>query len=896
MRRFTAYLIMLITVIGALIFNTQSVLENKVDAMEFGSGTQIVYSLTKRDATLFPEKNYPDLTAEDLTNIDIEGKVMERLDTAGVRNTNVQVVKGENNIGYQLRIAFSPLSDKELSNVKEVVSKTGTLSVCTINDECMYASASQFFDNDNLAEVTYNGTTPYPTLNIKDSTDFDSMKKKAEEASPSTGTDENGEATANDDAKTLYLWVNKSSDDTYAKAFGKDETVVQQAVKDKVIAKLSTDNYSTENKTLSITSDMSGNAFDISSARAFVNMLNADDYGFECTYLYENTLPASFGFAGINNVYLSVGIALLVICILLIAFYGLAGITGAVSMVGTVFLTFLFFSLMGFEFSVGAIVGMFVVIALSGFISVNYFEHVKQELKKDREIEKANREGYHKAFFGNLDASLVALFASLFSFLCAQGQFRIFFGVVVIGTIIAFLLTQYTDKWMIYWLTKDAKPGLPFFAFSKKDYKEPKTVSFCSEDKKSKKNKTPFFILAFTAILLAVTIPVTNAVGGNGYSIFNNGGNYQESYTLTIQFNTNIQAYNALSTKAYYLDYIKTIGKESNPTYTAYASGSTPENAAYSFAYDEDSAFLNSIEKKDEEGDVYFINCFSVTVDRNLNKLTLSNGSDTPVTLIQDAIVSGEFTVDDTFVAPGSDSHYEDDTLSMGCYAALPTNVAHDTNNFLLVVFLLGVFAMLYVFVRYGISLSLAGLASTTVLSGLAVGLLSATRVPYNAYTAFGILAAVLIASFLIVPLLAGNKQTLKERGIKKTATYAERAEIANQTATRNMVIITLPTLFTAILSLSLLAINTALLPTSLCLIVLAVLNLVLNYFFTVPTYHFFASHISFKKITGFFAAWHKKRHPDEKERKADKNGVVYVDEDSPHETVIVGLNEFIHR
>jgi hypothetical protein len=39
MRRFLAYVVMMITMLCAVVFNTQAVLENKIDAMEYGTGT-----------------------------------------------------------------------------------------------------------------------------------------------------------------------------------------------------------------------------------------------------------------------------------------------------------------------------------------------------------------------------------------------------------------------------------------------------------------------------------------------------------------------------------------------------------------------------------------------------------------------------------------------------------------------------------------------------------------------------------------------------------------------------------------------------------------------------------------------------------------------------------------
>jgi preprotein translocase subunit SecD len=898
MRRFIAYLVMLLTIVGAVVFNTQAVLANKVDSMEYGKGTQVVYSLDKRDPALYPAANYPDIAAsgtENLSDIDIQGAVMTRLDTAQIRNADVKVVTGtEANVGYQLRVSFSPLSALELSNVKEVLGKTGTLSVCTINDYCMYASADQFFNNDEIATVTYNGTTPYPTIHLKNTTDFDTMKKKAEEAATTTKgahrLDATGDTTANTDAKKLILWVDKNSDDTYAKAFGTNDTVIQQEVKGKVLATLSTDNYNSTDKQITLTSDSSGAAYTTSTARAFVNMLNAKDYGFEISYLYENSLAPTLTAAGFQVTYIALGVTLLIICILLIAFYGLSGISGAVSLVATLFLTFLVCSALGFEFSIGALTGLFVVMALSAFISVCYFEHVKQEMTKGRDAEKANREGYHKAFFPILDVSAIMLITALFGFLLAGGVYKIFFGFIIFGSIFSFFLTNYLNRWMVYWLTKDCgNSTLPFFGFFKP--KQP-DLAIVSTGKKHFSRKTMIGLGSLGCLLLAIALPVSFATT-RGF--FKTSDDYASSYTLTIVFRDDDVSYDPLSTKAVYLSYIEKIGQTSDPTFIAVSTDVASTTSTYDFAYDASSAFVNIVEKKDEKNNTYFMHYFSVTVDRDLNTVVLSNQTDTPLSLITNAMADGDITVSGTPIAPGKDSHYSKDSLALGAYKAVPANVSHNTNNLFLVIFLLGIFGAVYVFIRYGLNIALTQFVSTTLVAVFGIGLMSALQIPFNSFTALAALAAVMVAAMLIVPALRGNKERLKEEGIRKTATAEQRADIVNEAASKSAVMILVPLFVLLFLGGALSFVASSLIGFSTLTTVLCLITFFIVFFFAIPFYYFCATHISFHKLQ---EKWDNRKHfrfGKKKEEKAvaDKDGIVYTDPEGPHETIIRGMNDF---
>ena len=346
MRRFLAYVVMRLTVIGALIFNTQAVFSQdssiRSDTGEFSPSTTLVYSLNNRVAEDYDLEKYPDRKnngVKTLDEIDVEGEVRKRLDAAGVRNANVKIVHGdENGKGNQLRITISPLNTQELNNVKEIISVTGSFSVGTIADETVrYEANDEFFNTEkDLAAISYNGTTPYPTLHVKKA-DYDTLKTKAKEAYDNNNKTQDdsdnarkfyadGDSTTNDASSesetTVYLWSNKTKNDTYYKAFGKGTSDhVDEEVKAKIIAKIDLANYDEENEALPITSTMDGEGFTISSARAFVNRLNAEDYGFEISSLYvEPAVPAWFGSSALKKTYIVAIVAIAVLSILRIAF------------------------------------------------------------------------------------------------------------------------------------------------------------------------------------------------------------------------------------------------------------------------------------------------------------------------------------------------------------------------------------------------------------------------------------------------------------------------------------------------------------------------------------------------------------------------------------------------
>ncbi len=920
MRRFLAYVTMMLTMLCAILFNTQAVLENKVDAMEYGTGTQLVYSISKRDFTDYNADKYASYkeSIKNLDDIDIEAAVMKRLDVAGVRNSDVTIIKGDSDTqeGYQLRINLSPLSDTELSNVKEILSITGSLAIGTEGDSTVYYQANdEFFDDSSdLASLVYNGTTPYPVIKVKDADTFDKLKKAAEEAKDNKTSeahrfyadDSSDDSSSEDSSTKVYLWTNKQLDDTYDRAYGTHETVVMEETKAKVLAEIDISNWDSENLQLSLTTDTNGEAFTISTARAFVNMLNCTDYGFNIQFLYQNSLSATFGSQALTLTYIIFGVVLLVICTLLIAFYGIAGITGSLTLLGSVLLSFFLFSVLGFEFSVAALCGLAVIVGLSVMISVNYFERVKLEIKHGRDVVKANQEGYHKSFLMSVDVSAIALICSVFCFLIGVGAYKTFFGVVMVGSIFTFLVTNFINKWMLYWLVKgNAELNLPFFGFKKVkrlDTDQVKTT-FASTEKKHFSKKMLVILPAVTALMVAVGLPLGYFLSGNHHSFFQNYSDFSSTYTLNITFRDNSQVYEKLSTSDTFTSYIVEIGKSSTVgSYNAVSSEKATGDEASksdSFVYYPKTASVNVVEKTDEEKNVYYMVYYTIQVSKNLNDVK-DDKNTYALSTIEQTMTEYEIEVGtQNLIAPFSgDSHGVKDSLKVESYEALPTNVTHITNYLILLTFLVSCFAFVYFLVRFGLNISLAGLASGTLASGLFLGVLSLTRIPFSSYTVFSLLIAILVLNMFFVPILGKNREILKERGLKKKATEEQRKDIANESGISSLKMV-LPVLgILLVYSFGLAFVNTGLIGLAISSIVFLVLDFVIAYFFAIPFYHFLSCHISFEKL----AKWNEERRVRRAEKKHQKieevkkvagpDGVLYVD-NGPHETIVPGLNDF---
>ncbi|MFA6830636.1 MAG: hypothetical protein WCR67_08075, partial [Bacilli bacterium] len=592
---------------------------------------------------------------------------------------------------------------------------------------------------------------------------------------------------------------------------------------------------------------------------------------------------------------------------LLIAFYGLSGVTASVNMVANLFLSFIMFNLLGFEFSVAGVIGLSIVTLLSAFISINYFEHVKQESKKGRGPEKANKEGYHKAFFGALDISIVSFFTALFSFLISTGSFKTFFGAIMVGTLVAFILTNFLDKWVTSWLVKDCETyDHPYFFFSKK-LKENKKIAIVSSKNNGK--RLPIYgIAGLAAVVCALGLSLNAVTMGSGYNLFNKADQYSNGYNLSISFSDLNQSYEALSSKDNYLAYLTQIGANAeNPVgnYTMYREGTEAPKSDYpTFSYDYNTAFVNIVEKTNsDDGTTYFVHYFSVDVSDDLTKLMDTTKELSVEDVIINSMENTSYSEDVNgykYVSPLANSYYIDDSFSAYALSTYAGDMAFDTNNMFLILGLISVFASIYILIRFGLNLFLTGIASGTVLGLLEIGILALAHIPFNSFTGLALMATLFVFNLVLIPLFADNRVTVKERGLKGIATNDDKANIENEVLSKNLNIVLIVSGILIVLFASLFAINESLRFVSLIGIILTIVALFVSYFFATNFYYLCASHITFKP----FLDWFNMKRTSHKKNKGgsvvetkitNKDGINYVDPESAHETIIPGLNDFHH-
>lgn len=849
MRRFWAFLVMLFTILVAVVFNVQSVYTRNNYGVNYDGGTELVFEMTRRENGIA------------LSESDIADKVQKRLDTAGARDGQVSVyleenayvnpdgdVKQEPTAYVRVKLPASSV----VANVQTVIGGNGPITFSDANDDVL--EGATVFGDLSPMEIKNNGTSITPVFNIANATAFQTLMDQA----------------ANNDKedlkKTIYVWQNKTESDTYATGVGDSK---RDDVAKKIIGTLSTDDFvaatDTENAYISIGNDGNGNQFNIASAHAYVDARNADDYGYDISFLYSNPVTVNGTEARATRSLIVTGIALAVLWIALIVIYRFSGVLAGLSIAVSLLFTFYLSNVLGFEFTPITILAGLVSVALSLLIVINYFERVKGEIKRGKNLEKANYDGYRKSFPVTLAASLFTLAVALTAFLIGKSETRIFAGVLLIASICDFIFTNYITKWLVYWLTTSSvfNKGERAFGFGTEEKavnpepaKEKKPVI---EAKKMKKNVMATFIVMGVLALasLGYFLGVGLTSGTNAY--YNYSGDYKGNTRLDLSYTT----LRDLDQNHTFDDYA---------SFLAYASDD-PSNAAYY----EEGRTVYFTEDQMVSPTSYTFNRNDTLDENGLNTYTYYISVELKEPLAKDTLeaLKGDFAGGTSLnMIPSS---YSGKT-KVSMYSSSYGKASYDSFWFYLGTGLLPVFMAVLTMAGYGIYAGLAVLGGGALSFGTGTLLLTLCRLPFTSYSFFGIYASLFLFNMALTVLFTYFREEKREGNVAHPS-LETRAQMMENARKKSMFTFGAVSVIGIVIGVTLIVINpTSLLSAGIVLIILSMLDFFLGLYVIPYLYLFFVRIISLHKISDKAKARRAKKLTD--------------NPNEPHETIVPGIND----
>lgn len=154
-----------------------------------------------------------------------------------------------------------------------------------------------------------------------------------------------------------------------------------------------------------------------------------------------------------NTLYISALIAIVVVSLFYALNYGMSSLVGIVTNLGILVVSLGLFNAFGAEFNIGAILALFVIIAVSIFSQTIFFKKIRNELYLGKNIKKAFQEGNRKSTWHLIDFSVIALILGVIAYLIPNTILNSFGALLIVGAILNVLLNGVVLRitaWLLY--------------------------------------------------------------------------------------------------------------------------------------------------------------------------------------------------------------------------------------------------------------------------------------------------------------------------------------------------------------------------------------------------------------------------------------------------------------
>ena len=428
MRRLWAHILIAVSALFIMGASFASVFKNVSSNNEYHEGREIVFKLT--------DKEDPEIDVKPDASKEIAKKMAERLDTYGITAYTI-MTSGDD----MIKVTFNESNDTNRNNIINYLSFNGILGLSNKDqdgdDNYYHITENEFLKEGSSAYL--DSINSYPTVVIPVNTEssefkllIENTKKQAENGVGETSETGETDADGNPVTKTttyLYLWYDFNEEtDRFSRTQPDSEDYDEKIAKKIIMTFNIEDPYYPDEKedklAATINIDTDGDqavsvtevrdAYD--KARYYVNLLNSSPLDYDVTYVNDthNMFVAPWteeiikgGNLTWSRTLIATLCAIVIISLLLVAFYRLGALSIATASIASAFTAVGFLVLIGSEFNMGALIGIILVALASLASGVIYCSKLKDESYKGRSLKKANTEAGKKALLPTVELYLL---------------------------------------------------------------------------------------------------------------------------------------------------------------------------------------------------------------------------------------------------------------------------------------------------------------------------------------------------------------------------------------------------------------------------------------------------------------------------------------------------------
>ncbi|MCB0469629.1 MAG: protein translocase subunit SecDF [Flavobacteriaceae bacterium] len=265
-------------------------------------------------------------------------------------------------------------------------------------------------------------------------------------------------------------------------------------------------------------SRITGN-FSLNEATDLANVLRAGKLPARADIIQSEAVGPSLGQEAIHSGKVSFGIALVIVLLWMILYYGKAGFFADMAMIFNILLIFGILSGLGAVLTLPGIAGIVLTIGMAVDANVIIFERIREEIAKGKGQKEAIKDGFSNALSSILDANITTGLTALILFVFGTGPIKGFATTLLIGIFTSLFTAIFITRLTVDWWTEKRKGTLDFSTALTKNLFKNVNINFLNKRKAA-------YIISGTLILVSLGSLFTNGldqgvdfVGGRTYQV-----------------------------------------------------------------------------------------------------------------------------------------------------------------------------------------------------------------------------------------------------------------------------------------------------------------------------------------------------------------------------------------
>lgn len=193
-------------------------------------------------------------------------------------------------------------------------------------------------------------------------------------------------------------------------------------------------------------SQITGN-FTVDEAKDLANVLKSGKMAAKVDIISDTVIGPSLGKQAIENGFLSFIIALVLLMIFMIAFYGvIPGLVANLGLICNLFFTLGILASFQAVLTLSGIAGIVLALGMAVDANVLIFERAKEELRAGKNIHQAIADGYSNAFSAIFDSNLTSVITGVILLLYGSGPIKGFATTLIIGIVCSFFTAVFLTR------------------------------------------------------------------------------------------------------------------------------------------------------------------------------------------------------------------------------------------------------------------------------------------------------------------------------------------------------------------------------------------------------------------------------------------------------------------